>query len=306
MTDQSNTQATKLADKLESIANSLPNVADCDGPQGELWELAQQLRAQLTPEPVALEERKAAAQAWADRHDVKLCGTDLLCAFEDAATVRFAAPSPVALQGRDELESRAVVEAEALEELGKTLSANDVLNTSARVIRELVAARVSLPAGGVVEPGQGEFFAYHPEMGAEFFATQAEAIECCEENLKYERGAANESGEWQEDQAEAIRWGIVLGKAKPVKLTTEPDQPEAWDYKLATTQPSETQGRRQMTEEELVACLVKSSCIGKVKMSYESGPYSITRPSLDATRLKDAIEAHHGIPASPQDGGANG
>ncbi len=52
-----------------------------------------------------------------------------------------------------------------------------------------------------------------------------------------------------------------------------------------------------MTEDEFVACLVKASCVGVVKMSYDSGPYDVTRPSINASKLKEAFEAHHGITA---------
>ena len=45
-----------------------------------------------------------------------------------------------------------------------------------------------------------------------------------------------------------------------------------------------------LTEDEIVACLVKAGCIGTIKMSYETGPYDITRPSLNATKFVRAIE----------------
>ena len=44
-----------------------------------------------------------------------------------------------------------------------------------------------------------------------------------------------------------------------------------------------------LTEREIARCLVASSCIGTVKMSYESGPYEITRTSINADRLAQAI-----------------
>jgi len=54
---------------------------------------------------------------------------------------------------------------------------------------------------------------------------------------------------------------------------------------------------RELTERQLVACLVESGCIGTIKMSFDSGPY-ITRPTLDATRLCRAIGVALG--ATPQ------
>ncbi len=46
-----------------------------------------------------------------------------------------------------------------------------------------------------------------------------------------------------------------------------------------------------LTEAERVKCLVASGCIGTVKMTYDSGPYEITRTSINASRLIDAIIA---------------
>lgn len=53
--------------------------------------------------------------------------------------------------------------------------------------------------------------------------------------------------------------------------------------------------RVPLTEEQLVHCLNQSSCVGTVKMSFDSGPYEITRPSINADRLLRAIERAHGI-----------
>lgn len=47
----------------------------------------------------------------------------------------------------------------------------------------------------------------------------------------------------------------------------------------------------RLTEPDMVACLVASSCVGTVKMSYDSGPYEITRTSINADRLCRAVEA---------------
>ena len=46
-----------------------------------------------------------------------------------------------------------------------------------------------------------------------------------------------------------------------------------------------------VSEDDLVACLISSGCVGTVKMSFESGPMSITRPSLNATKFARAILA---------------
>lgn len=46
-----------------------------------------------------------------------------------------------------------------------------------------------------------------------------------------------------------------------------------------------------LTEAQLVECLVAAGCISTVRMSYDSGPYEITRTSINADRLARAIEA---------------
>lgn len=44
-----------------------------------------------------------------------------------------------------------------------------------------------------------------------------------------------------------------------------------------------------LTEDELVQCIAAAGCFGTIKISYDSGPYEITRPSPNATRLSEAI-----------------
>lgn len=46
-----------------------------------------------------------------------------------------------------------------------------------------------------------------------------------------------------------------------------------------------------LSEREIVKCIADSGCIGTVKMSFESGPYDIDRPSLNATKLVDVVTA---------------
>lgn len=50
-----------------------------------------------------------------------------------------------------------------------------------------------------------------------------------------------------------------------------------------------------LTEGRLMRCITDAGCIGTVKMSFESGPYDINRPTLNATKLARAIERAHGI-----------
>lgn len=61
---------------------------------------------------------------------------------------------------------------------------------------------------------------------------------------------------------------------------------------IAAPQPAQ---RKPLTEAQQVECLVKAGCIGTVLMSFESGPYDITRPSINASRLIEQVEAAHDI-----------
>jgi len=75
-----------------------------------------------------------------------------------------------------------------------------------------------------------------------------------------------------------------------------------WQELPAAPSPAAPVRGLPLTEEQLVSCLVEASCIGTVKMSYETGPYDITRPSINASKLASAIEKAHGI-GSPAPGG---
>lgn len=45
-----------------------------------------------------------------------------------------------------------------------------------------------------------------------------------------------------------------------------------------------------LTEQEIVKCLTASGCVGTIKMSYDSGPYEITRTSINADRFARRVE----------------
>lgn len=47
----------------------------------------------------------------------------------------------------------------------------------------------------------------------------------------------------------------------------------------------------ELTESVLMNCIAEAGCFGTVKLSYESGPYDIDRPTLNATKLARAILA---------------
>lgn len=53
--------------------------------------------------------------------------------------------------------------------------------------------------------------------------------------------------------------------------------------------------QKPLTEQQSVSCIVEAGCLGTVKMSYDTGPYEITRTSFNADKLVKAIERAHGI-----------
>lgn len=58
--------------------------------------------------------------------------------------------------------------------------------------------------------------------------------------------------------------------------------------------------RVPLTEQQIVACITEADCHGgAMRMSYGSGPYEITRPTLNALAIVRAIERAHGIGAAP-------
>lgn len=58
--------------------------------------------------------------------------------------------------------------------------------------------------------------------------------------------------------------------------------------------PSPTPPTRvALSEEDIVAALVKSRCHGVRALAYESGPYDLTRPTRDATNFAHAIIAKY-------------
>lgn len=94
-------------------------------------------------------------------------------------------------------------------------------------------------AQGAGEVVADEFFAYHPEMGVEFFKTQREAVACTRENLDYEREGAIDQGEWDDSAAERTCWGVVVQRAKAVQSGMSDEGVAQFDYVLADTQPAD-------------------------------------------------------------------
>lgn len=68
----------------------------------------------------------------------------------------------------------------------------------------------------------------------------------------------------------------------------------AWLFWQVAT-AAERERRKPMTEEDIVKCLVDTRCIGGVRMTYDSGPYELTTPTMIAVNMVRAVEAHHGI-----------
>lgn len=66
------------------------------------------------------------------------------------------------------------------------------------------------------------------------------------------------------------------------------------DYARAAVEADRAQ-RMPLTDEQIVACLIESDCVGTIKMSYDIGPYEITKQTVNAEQFARAIEAAHGI-----------
>lgn len=110
--------------------------------------------------------------------------------------------------------------------------------TRARAASHALEEALSLPPSEQ-EPVAAEFFAYHTEMGAFFLKSLGEARECCVKNLEEERKEANSTGEWCDESAESVRYGIVLGRAK---FFPDSEYPESGDYRMVDNpapQPAE-------------------------------------------------------------------
>ena len=84
------------------------------------------------------------------------------------------------------------------------------------------------------DPGRPEddkrFFAYSPDIGANWYDTAEEAIEDCVLTIEGYREDAQFDGEWHGD-VEDVYWGQVMGRA-----VAESDE-RGTDYRLESTDP---------------------------------------------------------------------
>lgn len=137
------------------------------------------------------------------------------------------------------------------------------------------------------QPAEGgearEFFAYHSDMGAEFFNgpdAEAAAKRLCDENLKLERAEAISTDEWADDRAESIRWGVVLGRAKFFENPGQEGE-DSGDYKMVGyTAPPASQ--EQAGTHVLLEALRKLSCFGNGDQPGNSDGNRIAQRALDA------------------------
>lgn len=169
---------------------------------------------------------------------------------------------PVALQERDEpigIEDAMTVAQVGLNTIIRRINAGNTAGAveAAEHARQ-VLARASLPAGGVVEPSNAQL------------QQIIDGLTRCHANAS---------------KTDFLRsWIRDWTQHKGMQST------------IATPQPSETQGRRQMTDDEITTVAAR-----------HLGEMHVENCGLgDIKAFARSIEAHHGIPASPQDGGANG
>lgn len=126
-----------------------------------------------------------------------------------------------------------------------------------------------------------EFFAYHPEMGVEFFKTQRDAVTCTDSNLGYEREGAIDSGEWDDSAAESTCWGVVVQRAKAVQYGVSDEGVAHFDYVLSDTH------QRQRRDVLLTAAKEAREALAHVV-----GLHRLTHEAETLKRLDEAIAAH--------------
>lgn len=83
------------------------------------------------------------------------------------------------------------------------------------------------------------------------------------------------------------------------RLPTNPDY-EDMPSKSIPLYTHQVAKQEPLSEAQIMKCIAAAGCYGTVKMSFESGPYSIDRPSINADKFVRTIEAAHGIGKAPR------
>lgn len=131
-----------------------------------------------------------------------------------------------------------------------------------------------------------------PETQADFLLIdRLESAPAQEVSDKHERemleviNERDRINEWADQLADAI------AKHTGYEIGEHTSENNPWRMALNALVCHEAKQEVGLTEAERVRCLIASGCIGTVKMTYDSGPYEITRTSINASRLIDAIIA---------------
>lgn len=98
---------------------------------------------------------------------------------------------------------------------------------------------------------------------------------------------------WDGDKQEHIPQVLVSFTPVPAN---RPNDDKGWKDRdafagmLASPPPAQPPQAEPLSETDIVRCAVESGCVGTVKMTFDSGPYEITRTSINADRFARAIE----------------
>lgn len=76
---------------------------------------------------------------------------------------------------------------------------------------------------GLLQMSEKNFYLYHPDYGVEWYETEAEVLNACDEIITIARDNAIEDGEWNSTIEELV-WGSVKGRVKPVAVTEVEDE----------------------------------------------------------------------------------
>jgi len=92
-------------------------------------------------------------------------------------------------------------------------------------------------------------------------------------------------------------WIFILRVMEGTMLDVPRIQNDVARLQLAEAKASSLNSE-PLTEAQIVKCIAEAGCHGgAMRMSYESGPYEITRPTINAVEMVRAVERAHGIGA---------